>query len=76
VHAAAACAYSSVAATRLVPAHWPFAPAVQSLRAVAVFVPPGAAASAAPSVWILQPVPAHVAPASAKLFATDPLVAA
>jgi hypothetical protein len=75
-HAAPASAYSPLAATRLDPAHSPPAPAVQSDREVAVFVPCGDAARALPSVWVVQPVPAQLAVTSAKSFAADPPVAA
>jgi hypothetical protein len=56
---AEACAPSLLAPTRLEPVHPPSAAAVQSLRETAELVPPGTAARAAPSVWVLQPVPRH-----------------
>jgi hypothetical protein len=75
-HDAAACAASAVAPARLLPAHEPSVPAVQSLWASAVLVPPGAAASAVASLRARHPVPAHWALTSATPSATYPPVPA
>jgi hypothetical protein len=72
---AEACAPASVAPTRLAPAHVAFVPAVQSLLDVARLVPPGAAACAAPSVWVRQPAPTQLPVTSAMpLAATPPVI--
>ncbi|OLT04526.1 hypothetical protein BJF90_22070 [Pseudonocardia sp. CNS-004] len=65
----------SVAPTRLVPAHSPDVPAVQSVRDAALLIPPGTARCAVPSVWVRQPVPVHSAVVSTTSFEANPPVA-
>jgi hypothetical protein len=73
-HVAETCVPASVAPTRLAPAHWPFAPAVQSELEDALLTPPGAAARAVPSVWVRHPVPPQLAVTSAMPSAANPPV--